>query len=144
MLRKIVIMLALVVLVAACQSTPSNRSALEKQSRLLTHKLVNAEATLTDTIDGLLPKGIVRMNAIELEQTYISVNNKKVMASEYLKVKNLQELENLLSVPARVDNTSKQYLVFSYDGSNYSYIVFVFSKSQQLQKVVGYKNSNPW
>lgn len=126
----------------ACNSIDNtHKASVESDLRIMTHKLVSADSSFESSIIELMPKGVKRMTKEELSLTSVLTFNGEVTFSTYKALSSRSEVKSLLGTPSRDD---QQYNVYSYNGSNNSFITFVFNKSDKIERIEGYRNSNNW
>lgn len=157
--RKVIIFtIVAVASIAGCQTqnnssasnsgTGNERAALIAEARETTHKLVCQDAIFSKSIQEILPNGVSRMQPDQLstvvvypssgKKTGINASNFKVQRTEF------NEIKEKLGVPPGLKISKSGAYIFSYDGSENSFVVFVFNQQGVLENIYGYSNSNVW
>ncbi|MGF1727943.1 hypothetical protein [Photobacterium nomapromontoriensis] len=141
-LNKLVLSTIMAITLLGCNSTSNtHKASIESDLRMMTHKLVSTDSSFESSIEELMPKGVKRMAKDELSLTSVITPNGEVNYETYSALTSRSAVKSLLGSPVRDD---QQYNVYSYSGSNNSFITFVFNNSSKVERVEGYSNSNNW
>lgn len=128
------------------QSTAQDSAELIKQSRIMTHTLVSTDTHFTNSIQELLPKGIKRASKEDLNNFKVAKNNdgiKEMIELSAFKTgeTSSKDIKAILGQPLGEKYDSNGNYNYSYDGSEHSYISFVFSIKDELKNILVYSNS---